>query len=346
MKKLILPILSIFLFFACDNDDENRLRGEYDRGVIITNEGNFGSGNSSVSFYDPASNTNQNTVFQAVNNRSGLGDILQSAGLHRGQLFLVVNNSNKVEVVDAFTMEIQYTLDDVAQPRYVAFHNDEAYLTEWVAFGEDGRVSVFDVITGDIKRRIRVGSTPEDIEYVNGKLYVTEAFSNILHIIDLENNNEITEVTIGDGASEMIVDRDQNLWIACEGGSDEFFNPLNNGSFYKVNTSSNEVVENFSVNINFDGELATNSNGSEIFALVDKEVYSFSHTAESLGQALFEIEDSTSPYSIGFDSRRNEIYIGDSEAFISDGTVYRYSLDGERLESFQVGVAPNGFLFN
>src|SRR5690606_19043542 len=50
-------------------------------------------------------------------------------------------------------------------------------------------------------------------------------------------------------------------------------------------------------------------------------------------------------YGIGIDPTDNNIYGADAGNFSSNGKVIRYNTSGTALDSFQVGVGPNGFIF-
>ena len=72
--------------------------------VLIGNEGNFQYGNSSLSSYNKNSGETSSNIYQNVN-QSLLGDVLHSISHIDHQLFLVVNNSGKIVVIDDETFE-------------------------------------------------------------------------------------------------------------------------------------------------------------------------------------------------------------------------------------------------
>ena len=72
------------------------------KGIYVLNEGNFGRGNSTLTFYDDASRTVYQDVYSAVNSRP-LGDVGNSIVIRNGRIYIVVNNSNKVEILDEAT---------------------------------------------------------------------------------------------------------------------------------------------------------------------------------------------------------------------------------------------------
>ncbi len=75
--------------------------GAYDNGVFILNEGNFFSANASLSYVSNDLATFQNDIFKIVNSPATLGDVAQSMRFGGDKAFIVVNNSNEVEVVES-----------------------------------------------------------------------------------------------------------------------------------------------------------------------------------------------------------------------------------------------------
>ena len=353
MKKLINGLtrflaFSVILFFvSCSNDDPEP-SGAYANGIFIINEGNFGDGDGSVSFYSRATGETEQIVFQSVNEEESLGDVIQSAVSHNELLYLIANNSNKIEVVNTNTFESQFTITDIALPRYMTIYQGKGYLTEWVSFSDPGKVTVVNLETGAIESSIEVGSLPEDIEVVNGKIYVTEAFgSPNLYIIDMNNGNEITTLTPGDGTNQLALDSDNKLWIGCGGGNSGFpdYTPFNNGKLVKLDTETDEVVLPIELETNYAGKITANQSGSNIFYYLNNSVYSQTTVTNTIsGSPLFTVDNSNGFYGIGVDPSTNNVYVSDALDFVQDGTVYVF--DGNSISNFTVGRIPNGFVFN
>ncbi len=55
----------------------------------------------------------------------------------------------------------------------------------------------------------------------------------------------------------------------------------------------------------------------------------------------------TSFYGLNYYSSGNVLYVADAGNFTASGTVKKYSAStGTLLDTYNVGVAPNGFVFN
>ncbi len=347
MKQFLLKSLLLLsiVFVSCGDDDSVPL-GEYENGVFVVNEGNFLEGDGSITYYGRTTGTIDQTIFSGVNDAS-LGDVVQSMYVNDGLTYLVVNNSNKVEVVNSYTFESELTISDVLLPRYMTVSGDKGYLTEWVSFSDVGRVSVVNLTTGDIESQISVGSGAEDVEVVGNKIYVTNNFEGTMSIVDMANDNSATKLTLTSGPGEMVVDKNGDIWVTCRGGFNADFSPANNGALYKINTQTDEIESTFSFDVNYTAKIAIDPTLDKVYYFIGKSVYAHDVDNTSLStEPLFEVSDATSVYGIGVDPETGVIYVGDSKSFLEDGEVFRYDANGTFLDSFQVGRGPNGFGFN
>lgn len=94
MRTLFFSIFSILLL-ACtkENATPEPDNGKYESGVMVINEGPFGSGTGTLDFYNRVTNTYETNIFEKVNNRP-LGNIVQSYSKNANMGFVVVNNAN------------------------------------------------------------------------------------------------------------------------------------------------------------------------------------------------------------------------------------------------------------
>jgi len=50
-------------------------------------------------------------------------------------------------------------------------------------------------------------------------------------------------------------------------------------------------------------------------------------------------------YGLGIDKKSNEIYFSDAVNNTQNGFVFRCKMDGTAIDTFKVGINPNGFYF-
>jgi len=83
LNKIVFTSLVIgATFMSCSNDDDNTTLpvaslGDYENGIIVTEEGNFSNGNGAITFISNDLNTIEHNVYSNVNG-STLGSLVQS----------------------------------------------------------------------------------------------------------------------------------------------------------------------------------------------------------------------------------------------------------------------------
>ena len=261
LRRCKFVLFSFLIVFATRCSDSDELpSGEYTTGVFVVNEGNFGEADGSISYYNRSTGEVRQDLFGRENSNRALGDVVQSIATHQNFTYIVVNNSNKVEVVDANTFKAVYTVNDVRLPRYMTIHGNKAYITEWVSFTDPGRVSILDLDTRVVEGTVTTDYGAEQLLVHNNKLYVSNNFSNTVSVVNLSSKTLLKNILVGPSPSALLIDKDNTLWVVSNGGYDANYNPLNNGAFYQINTTTDEVERSISLNINLSGKVAINGN--------------------------------------------------------------------------------------
>ena len=191
MNKInfLIIILSAGLLMSCQNDsiNPNIPIGLYDNGYFVTNEGNFGTGNGSVSFIDE-SGLVSNNVFEQTNSFS-LGDVVQSMQIINDNAYIVVNNSSKIEVANIDSMTYIATINGLTSPRYILqVSQEKAYVSDWGI----GGLHVIDLNTNSTISTINTGQGPEKMLLKGNKAYVCNVggfgLDNTVSVIDIDND--------------------------------------------------------------------------------------------------------------------------------------------------------------
>ena len=338
MKKNLLKIAMLlpFIGFA-----QNSI-------IYIANEGNFGTGNGSLSTYDKSTNTITNDVFNSVNSAS-LGDVVQSMEYFDGKGYVCVNGSAKIEVIDENATYVATI--PVASPRYIKQVNaNKAYATDW---GING-VQVIDLASNTVSSTISCGAGPEGISVSNGFAYVCNVggwgLDSTVTIINTTTDAVEVTITVGDKPNSTVVDANSNVWVLT-GGYTEYDAAWNviaetPGVLAMINTITNAVETTFTFPIgNHPEDLVVNGAGDKLYysdGSWSKAVYEF-----GIGDTAL----ATSPiinksfYGLGYDPVSNEIYGSDAVDYVQQGWVFRYTATGAVVDSFEVGIIPSGFAF-
>lgn len=355
--KRVFMIAALAVFFAsCSNDDDQRdvddlPLGAYDNGVLILNQGNFGQDNSSISYLSNDFSTFQESAFSSVNPTKVLGNTAQDIGFYNDFAFVVLNASNKIEIVNRYTLEsiatIQSGLDN---PRYIAFANGKGYVTNWGDGGvtSDDYVAVLNLSNYTISGTIPVDEGPERIVENNGNLYVAHqggyGYGNTISVINATSNSVSTTIPVGDVPNSLQV-KNGVLYVMC-GGKAAWTQDETLGKLFKINLSTNTVSSSI--------DFATGKHPSNlcifndaIYYTQDSDVFSMGLNTSTLpsnplfstfGQGVYGV------YSFAVEN--NKIYVGDARDYNSNGKVYIYSLLGNLENQYTVGVIPTGFYFN
>jgi len=354
LNKLLLTVLAgSFLFVSCNNDDDNSTSapsGAYDNGVLVLNQGNFGAGNATVSFISDTL-TVENNIFATNNTSSILGDTAQDLGFYKDLAYIVLNYSNKIEIVNRYTFKhVAEITEGLDNPRYIVFENGKAYVTNWGDGGvaTDDYVAVVNLSTNQVTASIPVAEGPERIVSENNKLYVTHyggySIGNSVTVINTNNDAVVTTIVTGD-APKFITEEDNKIYVLSEGrpsyaGTETF------GKLHTIDARTNKITNT----IDFpEGAHPSNLTieDDKMYYTIDNNIYVTSLNAKTLPtQPLFSVDEQGVYGIYAFEVEDNHIYIGDAENYTQNGKVYIYSTSGTLENTFTVGLLPTGFYFN
>ena len=128
IQSLIILILISFVV-SCEKDPTSCKDGIVPepalKGAFIVNEGSFTAANASLSYFNSDSGKIFNNVFKSANGEN-LGSVANSILIHDTLVYIVVNNSDKIEVigVNSFKKIVTIQLPAGSSPRHLALLND------------------------------------------------------------------------------------------------------------------------------------------------------------------------------------------------------------------------------
>ena len=357
MKKQLTKIgmiaLAITTFTSCVKDnliDDGGIvvEGNYDNGYFVTNEGNFGSGNGTISFVSE-DGTVENEVFSSVN-AFPLGDVVQSMNIFGGNAYILVNGSSKIEVASIDSMNSVATIEGLISPRYIVKVSDsKAYVTDW---GING-LQVVDLTTNTISSTITCGTGPEGIVVSDFSpfAYVCNlggfGLDNTVSVIDIENDVVVSTLEVGDRPNSVVVDANGDVWVLT-GGYTEYdanWNVVSETAGNLVKISNNEIVSTYIFSVgNHPEDLVINDEGNTLFysdGSWSKSVYAFDITDTKLSTTALINKNF---YGLGCDN--GYLYGTDAVDFSQNGWSFQYTTNGDLVDSAQVGIIPGGYSFN
>lgn len=335
MKYIRSVIVCIVLISSCKPPvrESDPLPDLLNAGVYIVNEGNFMSGNGGVSFYDSAANTVTQDLFFLKNNKQA-GDVCQSLSYYQNQFYLVVNNSNKIEILDNDFINTK-TISGFTSPRYISFTGNKGYVSDLYGKG----VSVINTATHTINKKIPINKWTEELLIFHDTLYVTSPDSKYLYLIDTNTDLLTDSIDIGFGSSSLALDDNNNIWILCSGSEKQSILPsiicLNPVNRKIVRTLSSADYSSYASKLNYnpvdkciywiDGDIyktATNNSGS------------IKEKAIPAGGKNF--------YGLAI-KKNGDIIISDAGDFSQRSTIYIYSNTGIERTHFNAGIISGSF---
>ncbi|MCF6241587.1 MAG: hypothetical protein L3J74_09610 [Bacteroidales bacterium] len=343
-KLLFLALIGLGLFISsCDNKDDAEPQGKYEEGILITNEGLFGSGNGSVSFYSFDKDTVAYEIFKAENNRP-LGDVVQSLTRTDDKVLIAVNNSNKVEIVNSDDFKSIATVE-VMQPRYIVVDNDKAYVSSWA---NGGKVYVIDLENNTVIDSVAVGSTPEEVLIENDKLYVANngwGYEQTVSIIKLSDLSVIKSLNIDAyGPAQLVKDKNDMIWVLASGQVkyDQNYNVIGHepSALVQINPSTDEISNHMWL---FDEmhptKMGINKAGDKIYVGGGwgfQGFYAVSITASTAPTSPLINQPN---YGFVIDHENDVIFLL-QESSTANGKLIRYNADGTKIKEYTVGIYP------
>lgn len=347
MKKLVQLMVMVVFFTACKKDESSEdVSKSFLNGVFVSNEGSFGNNNAGLTHISPSGEVSGDVYLSA--NNVELGDVLQSFTVIGNRGYAVLNNSQKVEVIDLATMKRVTAITGFDYPRHLLKVDDQtAYLTNGNFAGE---VVIIDLSSNTVAGTIAVGNGPEKMTESAGKVFVCNsggwANDNTISVIDVSAQSVIETVAVGDVPVDAVTDQNGDVWVLCRGKViyDESWNVVGDSDamLYKIDGTNHEIEYSMIVGENGDhpSHLEINPEGNVLY-LENNGVFSMDITSTSFTALI-----SGSYNSLDIHPVSGDIWCTAIPNFVSSTPVYKYSLTGQLLATYNAGIGSNGVDFN
>lgn len=371
MKKISALVLIFFGLYACQSDDpmpndDVQNPGGQDptsvAGFYLLNEGNMSMNKASLDYMDYETGDYKRNVFSQANPDlvGGLGDVGNDIGIYGSKVYVVVNGSNKVEVLDVTTGK-RIKQIDIDNPRYLTFYNGKAYLSSYLGTIGDpnapnGIVAEIDTTSLKITRRVEVGRQPEELVAYNDKIYVANSggysppeYESTVSVIDVNAFTEINRIEVGINLHRIKIDGEGDLYVISRGDYYEIPSKL-----YVVDTHSGTVKKSFDIgvsNLTIHKDIAYMYNSEFSYITGDYEISYLmldTKTETLLDQSFISEEDKgriEMPYGIAVNPETDEVLITDAKDYVTPGNLYCFTPDGILKWSVQTGDIPAHIAF-
>lgn len=367
------------LFLSGCRHDELVVPTEYDiindvpdpdtsiRGFYLVNEGNMGSNKCTLDYFDYFTGLYARNFYAERNPNviKELGDVGNDIGIYGSKLYVVVNCSHKVEVLDSRT-GTRLGQVDIPNCRYVRFYRGKAYVSSYVGpvlIDPDApKGAVYEVDTTSLKvtRKVSVGYQPEEMEIVDDYMYVANSggyrvpnYDNTVSVIQMVDFKQVQQIPVGINLHRLKKDRYNKLWVTSRGDyqsrpSRMYVLDKRRGYNQMIVTDtlpfgvSNMAIRGDSLYF-YSTEWNNYTQSNTItYGIVDvrtKQLVSDNFITDGTEKEI------TIPYGIAVHPETGDILVTDAKNYVSSGTLYCFDRLGRKKWSVRTGDIPAHITF-
>ncbi|MDO5664341.1 MAG: YncE family protein [Bacteroidia bacterium] len=369
-------IVSLTLFASCRGDVEMVLSEDIAisnpeiikgyKGFYLLNEGNMGSNKATLDFYNFETGVFTKNIYAERNPTvpKEMGDVGNDIGIYGDRLYAIINVSNKVEVMDAQTAK-RIGQIEIPNCRFIKFHQGYAYVTSYAGsviidpnYKQVGFVAKINTATLQEEARCEVGFQPDELEIVDGKIYVansggymgtgsTSGYERTVSVIDIATFKEEKRIDVAYNLERIKADNRGNLWVSSRGNYKELAPQL-----YFLDRGKSQVTDTISItatNYWIDDDLLylygtkfnyTTYNWETSYSIID------TRTRKVINRNI--ITDGTDkkiekPYGIMVHPETKDIYITDAGNYVTPGALYCFNKNGKKKWVVEAGNIPGHF---
>ncbi len=339
-------------------DDELWEAVKYDNipyeGLFVINEGNFMYNNASITYYDIDGKEAMQNVFFNTNGLT-LGDVAQSMTIRDSLAYVVLNNSGKIIVLNAYNFQYIGKIIGLDSPRYIHFISDsKAYVSDLYSQS----IHIVNPQTLEKTGSINI-SNPNSNFYQHSSecllqidsLIFTNAwsFDNQILVINANTDKLIDSITVTKQPNSMCLDNLNRLWVLSDGGFEGSPYGKDAASLTCIQTDTRKIISEIVFDEDYSPKsLSINATGDTLF-YINKDIYYLAIHQMDKPEIFIESPYSESQvggyYRLGVDKRRKEIYVADAKDNVQTGEIFRYSGNGNLIDQFDAGIIPGNFCF-
>lgn len=333
-------------------------------GFYLVNQGNMGSNKARLDFLNFHNGFYIRDVFTEYNPEvvKGLGDTGNDVQVYKGKVFVVVNGSHKVEIMDAYSMK-RLAQVDVPNCRFIAFDGNCAYVTSYVAKDKEslktqkGALYCIDLDTYKVTGQVTVGYQPEQLVIRDGKAYVANSggyvagYDDTVSVVDLKSMKVEYDIKVAINLGLMLVDAEGTIWVSSQGNFSDVSSTLNylvkKGDKYELGGTVNVPVSSMALA------------GDKIYVIgstYTPPAWALTTTYNIVNAKTRKLEsgsfitdgtesDIATAFTVTVNPGNGDIYVTDAKDYVSSGTLHCYTGSGKHKWSVRTGDIPARIAF-
>ncbi|RZK73285.1 MAG: YncE family protein, partial [Pedobacter sp.] len=323
---------------------------------------NMNMNKASLDYYDFGTGIYRRNIYNEINPQitKGLGDVGNDIAVYGSKMYVVVNNSNKVEVLNAANGKVIKEIT-IANCRYITFYKGKAYVSAYLGVigdpkAPEGNVSEIDTASLTISRKVTVGRQPEEMAIVNNKLYVANSggysppnYENTLSVIDVTSFKEIKRIPVAINLHRVKNDKYGDLYVTSRG---DYYNTPS--KIFVIDTNTDQIKKTFDTGVSnlwIDEDTAYLYSTEFNYNIGDwiTTYKTINVKDEVLSEQQF-ITDGTDkdikvPYGIAINPQTKDIYVTDAGIYVTPGTLYCFDKTGKKKWEVTTGDVPAHIAF-
>jgi len=352
MRKLILILMLGSLISACKKPtvEQEEIPAHITSAFLVLNEGLFQHNNSTLTYFNSQSYQKHDNLFEAKNNW-GMGDTGNDLGIYGSKIYIVMNNSHVIHVLNRQTGKIieQIALAENgigASPRYLTFHNGKVYVSAF-----NNHLYKIDTTSLQIESKIELGTNPDQMCLVENELWVsnsgglTTAGDSTISVVDLASFTETQKIIVGRNPGALVSDGMGSVFVVTRGNYTNIPSKL-----VQLNAVTKSVVQIEARPIS-----SLRFWNNQLFALgyhyagsiSSIHVLNTNDFSEMSGNLIAHLDAQT---LYGFEKLtilgQDVLVLLDAKQFIHQGNVLVCDMNFNVLFEFKVGLNPTKIVFN
>lgn len=339
------------------------------KGFYLLNEGMMGSNKATLDYLDFNSGKYTRNIYAEINPTvpKELGDVGNDLAIYGSKMYAIINVSNKIEVMNAQTAK-RIGQINIPNCRFIKFHDKYAYVTSYAGpviidpnYQQLGFVAKIDTRTLKEVARCLVGFQPDELEIVDGKIYVansggymgagqTTGYEHTVSVIDLATFKEESRIDVAYNLERIKADSRGNLWVSSRGDYKNLPSRL-----YFIDKEKQQVTDTIHIgasNYWIDDDLlyiygTEWSHANQSWTLSYNIVDTKTHKIIPRKMITDGTEkDIVKPYGIMVDPETKDVYITDATDYVKSGFLYCYNKHGVQQWVVKTGNIPGHFALN
>lgn len=314
---VVFSLLSLLL--SCSK--EKIQGGKFENGLLVVNEGLFQTGNGTLTWIDEKTKEISRDIVASENEGLLLGNVAQSALLDGDKLYVCINNSNRIVVLERNTMKFVREIKEIPQVRYMVAYGDYVYASAW-GDGFWGKVYKIRKSDGFVEGSSKEIRGPEKLCVWNNRILVPASGGfgndNKVFVLDPLSLAIRDSFAVSDRPVDIQI-RNNTPYLICSGKMD-FFDPSNNtpGGIYKLENDSVQKLLELETGSR---SLCLTSNESIFYFLTGNKIGVYDLRNNRLDYHLSPAITAYNMYVVKWENS-NYLALCDAKDFVSSGEIF------------------------